>query len=97
MPSFIARQPNGLLCRFSTTVDTLTHWNMSEEDYIVDVQMHLYGRNRAAAEIEAADTIKHYLRPFSEVISHFVPTNDSREDFLAKLSEMGVNVEYNII
>lgn len=69
---------------------------MTEEDYIVNVQMRFYGRNRAAAEIEAADTIRHYLRPFSEVIDRFVPTNDSREEFLAKLSEMGVNVEYYI-
>lgn len=32
--SYIARQPNGLLCRFSTMVDAVTHINMSEEDYI---------------------------------------------------------------
>lgn len=34
MGSFIARQPNGLLCRFSTIVDCVTHYNMTEEDYI---------------------------------------------------------------
>lgn len=34
MGSFIARQPNGLLCRFSTVVDCVTHYNMTEEDYI---------------------------------------------------------------
>jgi len=32
--SYIARQPNGLLCRFSSFVDAVTHINMSEEDYI---------------------------------------------------------------
>ena len=34
MGSFIARQPNGLLCRFSTVVDCVTHWNMTDEQYI---------------------------------------------------------------
>ncbi len=34
MGAFIARQPNGLLCRFSTVVDTVTHYNMTEEEYI---------------------------------------------------------------
>lgn len=62
MGAFIARQPNGLLCRFSTIVDTITHYNMSEEDYIVDVQMGRYGRNRQSAEIEAKDTIEHCMR-----------------------------------
>lgn len=32
--SYIARQPNGLLCMFSTVVDAVTHINMSEDDYI---------------------------------------------------------------
>ena len=34
MGAFIARQPNGLLCRFSTVVDCITHYNMTEEEYI---------------------------------------------------------------
>ena len=34
MGSFIARQPNGLLCRWSSIVDNLTHYDMTEEDYI---------------------------------------------------------------
>ena len=34
MGAFVVRQPNGLLCRFSTVVDTVTHYNMTEEDYI---------------------------------------------------------------
>ncbi len=89
MGAFIARQPNGLLCRFSTIVDTVTHWNMTKEEYIVNVQMERYGRTREAAEIEAEDTIKRFMQPFSEVIRRFVPYNDTREEFLAKLREMG--------
>lgn len=34
MGAFIARQPNGLLCRFSTIVDAITDYNMTEEEYI---------------------------------------------------------------
>ena len=34
MGAFIARQPNGLLCRWSSVVDNITHYNMTDEDYI---------------------------------------------------------------
>ena len=33
MGSFIARQPNGLLCRFSSIVECVTHFNFTDEDY----------------------------------------------------------------
>lgn len=89
MGAFIARQPNGLICRFSTVVDTVTHYNMTEEDYITQVQMWLYGRNRGAAEHEAKDTIDNYMQPFSEVIRRFLPHNNTREEFLNILREMG--------
>lgn len=89
MGAFIARQPNGLLCRFSTVVDTVTDYNMTEEEYIVEVQMKLYGRNRKEAEIEAKDTIENYIQPFSEVVRRFMPNNNTREEFLKLLREMG--------
>ena len=34
MGAFIARQPNGLYCRYSTYVDGFTHLNLTEEDVI---------------------------------------------------------------
>lgn len=34
MGAFIARQPNGLLCRFSSVVDCITDYNMTEDEYI---------------------------------------------------------------
>lgn len=34
MGTIIARQPNGLLCRYSTVVDDITDDNLTEEDYI---------------------------------------------------------------
>lgn len=89
MGAFIARQPNGLLCRFSSIVDTVTHWNMTEEDYITEVQQMLYHRPRKEAEIEAKETIEKYIKPFSEVIERFMPINNTKEEFIEILREMG--------
>ena len=50
MGAFISKQPNGLYCRFSTIVDTITHYNMTESDYI-EFCIDRYGKNgRADAE-----------------------------------------------
>lgn len=58
MGSFICRQPNGLLCRFSTVVDCVTDYNMTEEDYI---EMRA---NRGRKEDK--DIIKNHLIPFDQ-------------------------------
>ena len=34
MGSFVCKQPNGKYCRFSTVVDTVTDYDMTEEDYV---------------------------------------------------------------
>ena len=81
MGSFIAKQPNGLLCRFSTVVDTVTHWNMTEQDYID------YCVERAIEE--AKDTLKHYVKPFEAVKECFCPNNNTIEEFEELLHEMG--------
>lgn len=85
MGAFIARQPNGLLCRFSTVVDTVTHYNMTDEDYI---EM----RAEKARE-EARFNLKHgcNIEPFSNVIRYFIEGNDTAPQFLARLREMGDN------
>ena len=31
---FISKQLNGLYCRFSTVIDTLTDWNMTKKEYV---------------------------------------------------------------
>lgn len=63
MGAFIARQPNGLLCRWSTIVDNITHYNMTEDEYI---------EYRAEREREyARNQLKHnphFIRPFSEIL-----------------------------
>ena len=78
--SFIVRQPNGLICRFSTVMDRPERWNMTEEEYIE------YCAERARAE--ARDTLEHFIRPFEEVTNRFVPNNMTWDQFDAALREM---------
>ena len=85
MGSFIARQPNGKICRFSTVVDTVTHWNMTEDEYI---EMRV---QRAAEEArrDAEDTLKNWMHPFEEVKKRYWPNNDTIEEFNELLHKMG--------
>lgn len=84
---FISQQPNGRYCQFSTVVDTVTHWDMTAEEYIeMCAEM---------ARINARFELKHRLVPFSEVKRCFLPTNDSVEDFNDMLKAMGDNEQLN--
>lgn len=67
MGSFIAQQPNGLYCRFSTIVDTVTHYNMTKDDYI-EVCKDRLGKKRG--EEEANDILKNYLHPLTMFLSN---------------------------
>ena len=89
MGSFIARQPNGLYCRFSSVVDTVTNYNMTANDYINEVLIFKYGYSEDKAKLEADDIIKNYLRPFSDVVERFIPNNQNLEEFNLLLEEMG--------
>lgn len=80
MGSFICRQPNGLLCRFSTVVDCVTDYNMTEEDYI---EMRA---NRGREE--AKDIIKNHLIPFEMVNKYFVPNNITTAHHKEIMAEM---------
>ena len=70
-----------MYCRFSTVVDTITHYNMTEDEYI-DLCV------QRAIE-EARDVLKNHLRPFDEVKKQFMPNNDTVEEFNKLLKEMG--------
>lgn len=70
---FISKQPNGLYCRFSTVIDTLTDWNMTKKEY---VQMCM-----EKAKQEALDTLENHLQPFEMVNERFVPNNMTRKEF----------------
>lgn len=87
MGAFIARQPNGLLCRFSSVVDTLTHYNMTEEEYIE------YRAEQARED--AKWLLEHNVKPFNLVIKEFRPINASVEEFNAYLREMGSDIQLN--
>lgn len=62
MGAFIARQPNGLLCRFSTVVDCITHYNMTEEEYIE------LCAERAREEARRNLKSERFIRPYQEVL-----------------------------
>ena len=81
MGSFISRQPNGLLCRFSSVVDTVTNYNMTEQDYI-DFCVEMAIR-------DAKDVLANYVRPFDWVKERFLPNNNSIEEYEKILLEMG--------
>lgn len=80
MAGFITKQPNGLLCRFSSVVDCPTHWNMTEEDYIE------YCAERAREE--ARFVLQHKLRPFEWLFEHFAPHNMTVEEFKKVVKDM---------
>lgn len=87
MAGFIAKQPNGLYCRFSTVVGTVTNWNMTEEDYVKVIIMR--GYDEIQATIEAREVIENYLQPFSEVLKCFRPMNDTVEEFTEWVKSVG--------
>lgn len=91
MSGFIARQPNGLYCRFSTFLDCPTHYNMSFSDYVKVIMDRGYKRWKAAEE--AKDIIENYLQPFSRVMESFRTDFMSVEEFENILVEMGYEID----
>ena len=85
MEGFIARQPNGLLCRHSTVTDCITDYNMPDDDYI--------NLCKKRAEDEAREELKGSVKPFSRVIDEFAPNNMDQERFQQVLKEMERPVE----
>ena len=79
MGAFIAKQPNGLYCRFSSIVDCPTNWNMTETDYIELCKQK--------AEEEAKDILRHHLKSFDLVKESFRPNNMTRKEFNDFLDE----------
>lgn len=80
MGAFVTRQPNGLLCRFSSIVDCPTHYNMTDEEYIEMCE--------EKAREEARDVLENHLKPFEWVKEYFVPNNMTQEEFDKVLEEM---------
>ena len=80
MGAFIAKQPNGKYCRFSSIVDCPTNWNMTEEDYIKLCM--------EKAKYEAIDILRNYLMPFEEVKDRFIPNNMTEAEFNVFLEDV---------
>lgn len=85
MGAFVTRQPNGLLCRFSSVVDCPTHYNMTDEEYIEMCA--------EKAREEARDVLENYLKPFEWLRNYFRPNNMTQEEFENVLKEMEVSKE----
>lgn len=83
--SFITRQPNGLLCRFSSITDRPEQWNMTEGEYIA------YYMEKARDE--ARMIIKNEMVPFERVREDFVPNNMTEKNFEVALKQMELPVE----
>ena len=73
--SFIARQPNGLLCRFSTVVDCVTDYNMTDEDYIEDCA------ERAREEARFNLSRKYFVQPYQRVLDEIRFDNITEDEF----------------
>ena len=85
MGGMIAKQPNGLLCRFSTNTDCVTDYNMTEDDYI-DLCV---ARAVREAIKEARDVLNNYIRPFSEVVKRNKNYNMTIDKAILIFREMG--------
>ena len=89
MGSFIVKQPNGKYARFSTVVDMVTDYDMTEEDYInICVEKAIEQAKR-----DAEDVLKNCIHPFEDVIKYWEPNNQDYERFIQQLKEMGASEE----
>ena len=81
MGTYFAKQPNGLYCRFSSVVDSITHYNLTKEDvinYFVE-----------KAKEEADYMLEHRLHTFEEVVDDCMPFNNTIEEIDQYVKEMG--------
>lgn len=92
MGSYIARQPNGLLCRFSTIVDCITHYNLTDDDYIEMCAER--ARNEARENLKN----KHFIKPYQHVLEDTRFYNMTEKEFRKireKMGEIIVNGDSN--
>ena len=81
MGAYFAKQPNGLYCRFSTIVDTITHYNLTKED-VIEYYME-------KAKEDAEYMLEHRLYDFERIKTDFVPNNNTVEEFDQLVKDMG--------
>lgn len=79
MAGMIAKQPNGLYCRYSYVVDTITHYNFTEEEYLNNITGTVPNRT------EGMDVIENYLHSFEEVEERLRLLSDDSEEEIEEL------------
>lgn len=97
MGSCICKQPNGLYCRYSSIVETMTDINMTFEDY-VKVLINRNGYQDWRAREEAKDIFDNYLHNYKEIVQHITllnETKNSRSKLIKKMEEPNGVYEVN--
>ena len=86
MGAFIARQPNGLLCLFSSVLDCITNYNMTEEEYI-EFRAEC-AREEARFDLQS----KSFIKPYDWVLDRTLFNNMTKNEFLKIRREMGEDI-----
>ena len=87
MGAFIAKQPNGFLCRYDTTIDAITDYNITEEEYI---ELCVERAIEDARE-QARNTLERHVKPFDKVLEKMELIEDEQDRQYSRylLKEMG--------
>ena len=90
------KQPNDLYCRFSTVVDTVTHYNMDKNE-LKELLIHKLGDWDYDIihfdEFLTRDNGFH-VYPFEEVLERYTTANQKMDDALETVREMGFDDTY---
>ena len=96
MAGFIAKQPNGKYCRFSSVIDCPTHINMTEDDYVEVIMARGYTREKACEEKD--EILRDYIQPYEYVAKYYYPNNMTEEEFKEVIKKMeDPNGEFEIL
>lgn len=89
----ITEQPNGLFCRFSHTVDCVTHYNMTVEDYARVIQERSPEKSPEKCLSEARDITTNHLYDFENVMGCVTTANMTQEESDKVYDEMHEDVK----
>lgn len=106
MGACIFKQPNGLYGRYSATIDTITHINMTEEDYINvclgrknNKAYREYGRSDEWIRKDALDTLENHLYDYEDAIETFKAYSfdiyDEEDEYFDDFGEWTYQDEYD--
>lgn len=81
MLDLVIKQPNGLYCTYSTVVDAVTHWNMTEEEYI----KLCAEKSAEAARNDAKKRLKNNLTSFDMLLKELNSNDITVRQFLKEV------------